>query len=316
MKIFHPETFQGSVNKKNYFEGWYYKTVSTPEIFAVIPGLSLGADSHAFIQLIDGRAHTTNYLRFPLSEFKCKSGTFDITLGKNRFLNDRIILDENRETISLHGELRFRGLNAYPVKIFSPGIMGPFRFVPFMECYHGVVSVDHEVNGEINWNSRKINISDGRGYIEKDWGRSMPGSWIWLQSNFFRETGTSFMLSVARIPWLGRSFNGHLGYFYHENKFYPFATYNGSSYQVIDSGNGRLTVYLRNNKYKLEAKIVANGEDGELIAPVNGEMQRPIREKTDAEVSIILKHSNGDLIYEGTGNYCGIEITGDMSDLF
>ena len=27
------------------------------------------------------------------------------------------------------------------------GIMGWYRFVPFMQCYHGVVSLNHKLNG-------------------------------------------------------------------------------------------------------------------------------------------------------------------------
>ena len=34
-------------------------------------------------------------------------------------------------------------LDGWPVKVTSPGAMGPYAFVPFMECYHGVVSMDH-----------------------------------------------------------------------------------------------------------------------------------------------------------------------------
>ena len=43
-----------------------------------------------------------------------------------------------------------------------------------MECYHGIVSMDHTVNGLIEINNEKIDFSEGRGYIEKDWGRSFP----------------------------------------------------------------------------------------------------------------------------------------------
>jgi tocopherol cyclase len=47
--------------------------------------------------------------------------------------------------------------------------MGWFAYVPFMECYHGVLSLDHEVNGRLRLGKRETDFSGGRGYIEKDW---------------------------------------------------------------------------------------------------------------------------------------------------
>ncbi|MPN29068.1 hypothetical protein SDC9_176516 [bioreactor metagenome] len=85
-------------------------------------------------------------------------------------------------------------------KLLNAGIMGWYRFVPFMECYHGVVSLTHNLNGKIYINNEVHNFKDGKGYIEKDWGSSMPSAWIWMQSNHFNENNSSFMLSIANIP--------------------------------------------------------------------------------------------------------------------
>lgn len=315
MRIFHPETFQGSVSKKNYFEGWYYKIVSGDETFAFIPGISTGEDPHSFIQIIDGKAHETDYLRFPLSDFQCKRGKLDITIGGSRFLRDKLVLDCSEGNICINGELRFSNITPYRGSLYSPGIMGPFSYIPFMECNHGLVSADHRVDGELNWNSKKIFITDGRGYIEKDWGRSMPSSWLWVQSNIFPEQGTSFMLSVAKIPWLGNSFTGHLGFFHYNNRFYNFATYNGSTTDIEQAGQDRFIISLKNRKHNLRVEISSQGDTGELLAPVNGKMNRPIRERTKSEVRLTLRDRSGRMMYEGTGSSCGIEITGDMDEL-
>ena len=46
-------------------------------------------------------------------------------------------------------------------------------------------------------------------------GKSMPSAWIWTQSNTFEDrSSNSFMLSVANIPWLGKSLTGFLGFLY------------------------------------------------------------------------------------------------------
>ena len=53
-KILKPEIFQGKLNLKNYFEGWYYKYLSedTKTSLVFIPGISTNlSDPHAFIQV-------------------------------------------------------------------------------------------------------------------------------------------------------------------------------------------------------------------------------------------------------------------------
>ena len=37
---------------------------------------------------------------------------------------------------NIKGKISFGDLFRWPSNLFSPGIMGPYSFVPFMECYH------------------------------------------------------------------------------------------------------------------------------------------------------------------------------------
>ena len=50
--------------------------------------------------------------------------------------------------------------------------MGPFSYLPLMECYHGILSMDHNISGSIDYNDQTIDFNEGRGYIEKDYGKS------------------------------------------------------------------------------------------------------------------------------------------------
>jgi len=63
-KIWKPEVFQGRGKKKDYFEGWYFKSVSKDEkiAYAIIAGLSITknpGNSHAFVMFVD--AQTRNF---------------------------------------------------------------------------------------------------------------------------------------------------------------------------------------------------------------------------------------------------------------
>lgn len=315
MTLFRPEVFQGSLKLKNYFEGWYFKQVTADrsQTIAIIPGISLnGNDKHSFIQVIDGAAGISDYVRYPLETFKWDKKKLFIKVGTSEFSAFGIKTDIRGEKISLNGELTFSRLAKYPSSLISPGIMGWYSFVPFMECNHGVVSADHIVSGWLNSNGKAHDYSEGKGYIEKDWGRSFPEAWIWVQSNNFGSHDTSFMLSVAKIPWLGRFFIGFISFLYLGGKYYLFNTYGNSSFRLIANTGSELSFELKNKDHQLTARVLKNSFR-DLVAPVTGEMKRGIRESVDSEIYITLKDRDDKIICSDTGHNVGLEV---MEEIF
>ncbi|TFG46409.1 MAG: hypothetical protein E4H31_01405, partial [Dehalococcoidia bacterium] len=140
-----PAVYHGLNKKPPFFEGWYFKLVSADERHkvAIIPGVILGQDAHAFIQILDGVDGTTAYLKFPFQDFKADDRRFAIGLAENRFDNNHLQLAINDPQCQLTGEVHLGPLNPWPVTWLSPGIMGWYAWVPRMECYHGVLSFSH-----------------------------------------------------------------------------------------------------------------------------------------------------------------------------
>ncbi len=309
MPIFSPEAFQGSLTRKNYFEGWYCKQVSADRsaVFSFIPGISLSAqDSHAFIQVINGITAETHYCTFPVESFSASSERFDVTIGKNRFSRDGISIDIDQDGIAISGELTYKNHVLFPQSLFAPGIMGPFSYIPRMECNHGMVSANHAVMGTLSVAGSKVNFSGGDGYIEKDWGRSFPQSWIWVQCNSFETPDSSFMLSVAKIPSMGTWFTGFVGFFYCEGVFHTFATWNGSKIISVDRTGSFLTIVIK--KGLLRCTVTAEHKfSGMLRAPSLGGMNRHIKESVDSSISVKLENQTG-TITEIHGTHAGLEI--------
>ena len=79
--------------------------------------------------------------------------------------------------------------------------MGWYAYVPTMECFHGILSMNHTLTGQLTLNNSKLNFDGGKGYIEKDWGRNFPKNWIWAQSNHFLDSELSVSISLATLPW-------------------------------------------------------------------------------------------------------------------
>ena len=315
--IFHPEAFHGHGRSKRYFEGWYVKVVSADQKtrWAVIPGVFLGLDggvNEAFIQLLDGSTGRSWYHKFETSDFSASADEFDVTLGKNHFSSKGVTLD----LPELRGSISFESaLDPWPVKPLSPGIMGWFGAVPFMECFHGIVSFGHDLAGEMAVEGKKVSFAGGRGYIEKDWGRAFPSGYVWLHSNHIdSDPEASLIGSVAIIPWIGRPFRGYIVGLKHSGKLHRWTTYNGAK-------EIKLTITDTHVQWQLSSKdglltLSADRVRGGLLhAPIRTEMHQRVDETLDAVIHIKHTDRDGRVLLEGKGLVGAMEVHGDLKRL-
>lgn len=309
----NPDMFHGWGKTSRFFEGWYFKLVDLKEevIIALIPGVSVGEDgtSHAFIQEINGKAHTTVYHEFTSEDFRPDPHQFELNLGTNFFSAHTIRID----LPNLKGTLKLNNRYPWPKMLGAPGVMGWYSFVPFMECYHGVVSMDYNLEGILDVNGKNVNFTGGKGYVEKDWGVSFPKSWIWMQSNHFSgDRRVSLMASVADIPWIGTHFVGYLVGFLLDDKLYRFATYTGAKMKAILEED-KVLLSFKDRKNRLE--IIAHKTDGvDLISPISGDMKGKVNESIQAQLDVKL-YEKEQLLFSGTGRNSGMELAGAIEQL-
>ncbi|RXP60881.1 hypothetical protein EC396_04300 [Lutibacter sp. HS1-25] len=313
--LFNPERYHGWGKTEKYFEGWYYKVLNKLEdrAFAIIPGISMdeNGNQQGFIQILDGKKLTAEYHKFDMQEFQTKADTFEFKLANNIFTIHNIQLD----LPEIKGELRFKKLVKWPSKWYSPGIMGPFSFVPFMECYHGILSMDHSIEGQLTIHNEVIDFTAGKGYIEKDWGHSFPSAYIWMQTNHFSQPNVSLKCSVAKIPWLKSSFIGFIAGLWLNNKLIEFTTYNNSYLTKSFVDSHKVEIILENSKYKLEIKAFRH-ETTELSSPILGFMDGRINESMTSEVNVLLLNKRTQkIIFQDTGRNAGLEVAGKIHEI-
>jgi hypothetical protein len=183
-----------------------------------------------------------------------------------------------------------------------------------MECYHGVLSLDHPIHGYLNIDGQRIDFSGGRGYIEKDWGQSFPAAWVWFQSNHFANPGTSITASVALIPWLGSAFRGFIIGLWRDQNLYRFATYTKATIEKLAITDDHVDWIVEDRKYKL-VMSARRAEGGLLLGPTRLEMGKRVTETLNAEVDIRLLAKEGEVIFEGLGRHAGLEVHGDIDRL-
>jgi len=313
--LFDPTMYQGWGIRRRYFEGWYFKVVNASEsrAFAFIPGIAMdeSGKSHAFIQVLDGKEKRSEYFSFDAGSFIPSDERFEVSIGNNRFSSGSMKLD----LPGIAGSLSFSDTVAWPNRWYSPGIMGPYTFAPFMECNHGIVSMDHGITGSLIINGEETDFTGGRGFIEKDWGHSFPSAYIWMQSNHFASPGISFKASVARIPWMTGNFTGFIAGLWLDDRLYRFTEYNGTrlSRLSVTGSVVELEFINRSNILSISAPV---DRATSLASPVKGFMGGRIEESMTSVISLTLaERSTGRILFTGEGRNACIEISGPSETL-
>jgi len=313
--VLHPSRFQGVGKQRSYFEGYYIKIVDTELdiALALIPGVSYDAqgNGHAFIQVLDGIAKTAEYHRFSIDEFAFAKTGFDLSIGKSRFHESGCEVVLPGLQLSLKHQLSI----PWPWKWWSPGAMGPFSFVPGMECRHGIVSLHHGVEGSLRQNNQpELQLTPKAvGYIEKDWGRSFPRGWVWLQTNHLAsETEPCCLLvSAGRVPWITGAFRGFIAAIHFRGRFLPFTTYNGSRFALKLEDDCARMVFSRK---EITLSITAYHAPGvDLISPIPGDgMLGRVNESMQATADVILTEG-GRILLDTKASWVGFEVGGDAA---
>lgn len=308
--LYHPERFQGSLDRRSYFEGWYFKIAieePQPEVIAFIPGIALGEDSHAFIQVISSREGRSWYVRFPLASFHAGTHNFSIAIGDNHFSKNSISLSLHQSGLDLEASITLIDLQPFPVSLTSVGVMGWFAYLPAMECKHGVVATHGSAEGNLTLNNRTVPIKRSSVYSEKDWGKSFPTAYLWMHANCFSDASTSVMLSIARIPYLGLRFTGFLGFVQLKDEMIHLGTYTNAKIVSLQTTDQEAKVVI-SKKDRMLTFTARMGSGSHLASPRNGAMDGSITESVEGTLSLAISDCSGRTHYADESGLAGIEL--------
>lgn len=252
---------------KRYFKGWYFKQQNENGTVGVIPAIHVDKNGNktASIQIITEGGAMCDF--YPFESFHSSNTGLSVNIANNFFSDRGMIISIKNDRFSAEGSLCFT--NLYPPEY---DIMGPFKYIPFMECRHSVFSLSHRVHGKLRINGREYIFKNAPGYIEGDSGRSFPSEYAWTQCNY-NGGRDSLMLSVADIPMAAGHFTGVVGFVFVGGHELRIATYLGAKAKYI----GDKTVVVTQGDYTLSAQLCED-RGVPLYAPVTGGMTRQIRE--------------------------------------
>lgn len=289
--------FHGARERGPYFEGWYFKFQGkNGDALALIPAFHIDPAGRRSASLQVLTRDGSWWLDYPEADFHARADRLSIRMGESVFTRQGVQLRVEREGLSLHGTVTFG-----PFRELKSDIMGPFRFLPKMECSHGVISMAHALEGQIVQNGRVLDLSGGTGYVETDRGRSFPDRYLWTQCVWQEPPCGSLMLSAATIPTPVGSFRGCICAVLYRGREYRLATYRGAKIQRWDE-NGAV---ICQGRCRLEVQRM--GERGQpLRAPVGGAMARTVHESLCGRVHYRF-WTGGKLLFERTDSAASFE---------
>lgn len=303
----HPELPQVDPHRRGYFEGWYYKLVDAGNrvALALIPGVATGPGGHCFVQAFSPQLGLQADVHFPMEQYRAERHTLHVTVGSSEFRREGLRVDLH-DGHDISGELRFSDIVPFPARGMLRGPMGPFGWLPGMECYHGIVNIRHRIEGALRIGGQEVDFTGGSGYVEKDWGRSFPSAWVWLQGNHFEHSAACFLFSAAIIPSVTGSFLGFFALLMDHGQARILATYNGARLRQLRHQGDivEATVAGRSGTLEVSAQCDARGM---LRAPKNGLMDRTIEESITAVLDVRWRDPHGNVIFEGRSPHGGME---------
>lgn len=293
--------FHASKKKIPYFEGWYLKHQADGRMIAFISAVHADAGGKwtASIQVITEQGSWC----FPYTMSQCRIDrkNFRVKIGNNVFAEQGMWINLKNKEISISGQILYG-----PFTMLEQNIMGPFRFLPFLQCNHGVISMMHKTYGNLVVNGTGLELNNGTGYIETDWGSSFPKEYLWTQCILGDINKGSIMLSIADVPIGRKSFCGCICAICHHGRTYRLATYLGAS--IVRYNEEEAVIEQR----KLRLKITKLGERSfNLNAPQKGSMSRTIRESPVCRVRYQF-WKDKKVIFDRTENHASYEYVNEM----
>lgn len=306
--------FNGNLNKKKYFERWHIYLIDALKQYTLnlsVGVLLQGREEYAFIQISSNQSELSHIIKYPI---ELVSYTNDSIMIENNILSAEFIqLDLKDEHFHLVGKITFAKGKQIDTTIWRPGLMGPFKFLPFLKSYHEVLSLTHPIMGELEFNGKMFNFNEGKGAMDKDWGRSFPNVWIWMQCNHFQNHDAALMVGVARMPIYLNYYTAFAVPFYFNDKVETYANYTGAHIAKLYRYKGYIHLIITEKSKVIDLKIFGK-EDIPLVASPMGNPIRDIYEYTGAKVEVKVTQG-GRVVFEDIGEHAYLKIGGNTSKL-
>ena len=190
---------------------------------------------------------------------------------------------------------------------------GPLSFFPIFDPGWQVLMAHGRAAGWIEWNDRRYEFANAPAYAEKNWGRSFPRKWFWLNCNGFDDEADLALTAgggIRKVLWWSEAV-AMVGV-HHRDRFYEFVPWNGvTSWEIEPWGHWHVRSQTATHRISLHG---TTSHPGTLVrVPTNEGLQFGCRDTTRGDLLLTLERKRGDrwqTLLEASSSQCGLEVGG------
>jgi tocopherol cyclase len=189
--------------------------------------------------------------------------------------------------------------------------MGYLSYLPVFEPGWQILMAHGLATGAIAWNDRVYEFDRAPAYCEKNWGRSFPKQWFWIQCNAFSEyPDLSITVAGGIREFLGVDTCVAMIGIHYKGKLYSFMPENSDIYcEIAPWGEWQIEAYSSNQHVLIKGKTC---HEGTLIMVPRAEgLAYCCRDTTKGSLEINL---NANIQIHATSNLAGLEVGGKFWD--
>lgn len=187
---------------------------------------------------------------------------------------------------------------------------GWLSYLPIFEPGWQILMAHGLATGWIDWKGQRYEFTNAPAYSEKNWGRSFPQKWFWINCNSFtNELDLALTAGGGKRGVLWWMESVALFCLHYQGKFYEFVPWNSQvSWQIQPWGEWRMQAH--NGSYEVELTATTDVPGTKLRAPTEDGLGFVCRDTMFGELSLELRERHGKRILKASSDLCGVEVGG------
>ncbi len=191
---------------------------------------------------------------------------------------------------------------------------GLLSFLPIFEPGWQILMAHGLATGWIEWRGERYNFNNTPAYSEKNWGRSFPEKWFWLNCNSFTDTvGLAITAGGGRRKVLWNTEEVAMIGIHYRDRFYEFVPWNSQIHWQIQPW-GEWRMQATNPDFQIELTGTTDLAGTMVSTPTESGLVMCCRDTLKGRLSIELSTRRGDRIIKASSINAGLEIGGDGWD--
>jgi tocopherol cyclase len=192
---------------------------------------------------------------------------------------------------------------------------GILSYLPIFEPGWQILMAHGLATGWIEWQGQRYEFDRAPAYSEKNWGRSFPQKWFWLNCNSFSDTaGLAITAGGGRRKVLWMTEEVAMVGIHYQGRFYEFVPWNAQiEWQIKPWGEWR--IQATSGDFQVELIGTTDLAGTMVRTPTEQGLVMCCRDTLRGLLSIDLRTRQGERIITATSNVAGLEVGGDGWEL-